>query len=64
MSPAVIVAVNWIAEIKVVVLGKPFHLTSDPDMKPPPFTVRVNAGPPATAVDGTKPVGFAVSGFI
>jgi hypothetical protein len=32
--------------------GDPFHRTAEPFMNPEPFTVRVNAGPPAVAETG------------
>jgi hypothetical protein len=38
----------------VVVLLVPFQVTTELGMKPVPFTVKVNAGPPAVALDGDK----------
>jgi hypothetical protein len=46
-------AVKREAETKVVGSGVPFHFTAAPETKPVPFTVKVNAGPPGAAEDGT-----------
>jgi hypothetical protein len=45
-------AVSCMAETKVVVRFVPFQLTSEAEMKLVPFTVSVNAAPPAVAVLG------------
>jgi hypothetical protein len=37
---------------KVVVSAVPFHLTDEPLTNPLPLTVKVNAAPPASALDG------------
>jgi hypothetical protein len=47
-------AVNWDPLTKLVALGLPFQVTSDPDTKPVPFTVSTNAGPPGMALVGTN----------
>jgi hypothetical protein len=47
-------AVNWLALTNVVVRADPFHCTVDPLTKPDPFTVRVNAAPPAVAEFGLR----------
>ena len=54
MSEAVIVAVNCVAETKLVVRLLPFHFTTDPDTKPVPWTVSVKPGPPGAATAGTS----------
>ena len=54
MSVAGIAAVSCVAETSVVVRSAPFQRTIDPAMKLVPFTVRVNAGPPAVAEVGFK----------
>src|ERR1039458_4075401 len=48
------VAVNCDALTNVVVSAEPFHCTVDPDTNPVPFTVSVNAGPPAVAENGLR----------
>jgi hypothetical protein len=53
-SAAEIVAVNCELFTNVVVRGLPFQFTTDPETKPVPFTVSVNAGLPGTTVVGTK----------
>src|SRR5882724_10918649 len=55
-SVAGIAAVSCVAETKVVVRLAPFQRTIDPVMKLVPFMVSVNAGPPAAAEVGLKPV--------
>ena len=45
-------AVKLLLLRNVVVSGVPFHCTLAPDWNPLPFTVSVNAGPPAIAVVG------------
>jgi hypothetical protein len=54
MSPAGIVAWRTPAACSVVARSEPFHRTTDDEMNPVPFTVRVKPGPPATV-----PVGFS-----
>lgn len=53
MSVAGICAVSCVALTNAVVRALPFHCTVEPATKPLPFTVKVNAAPPAVA-----PVGF------
>ena len=52
MSAAVIAAVSWEALMKVVALAAPLNFTTEPATKPAPFTVSVNAAPPAVALAG------------
>ena len=52
ISPARIAAFTCVALTYVVVRLEPFHCTTDPLMNPVPFTVRVNAAPPAVAEAG------------
>src|SRR5438874_12776892 len=54
MSAAVIAAVSWMALTKVVVRVLPFQRTVEPLSKLAPFTVRVNASPPANALPGDR----------
>ena len=54
MSGPAIAAVNWVAETKVVALSVPFQRTVEPFTKFVPFTVSVNAAPPATAEAGAR----------
>jgi hypothetical protein len=56
MSVAGIDAVNWVAEIYVVVRSAPFHRTTEFVTKLVPFTVKVNAAPPAVAELGESPL--------
>jgi hypothetical protein len=56
MSAAVIAAVTCAALTKVVVLALPLNFTAEVDTKPVPFTVRVNAAPPAVAPFGDSEV--------
>jgi len=56
MFAAGTVAVNLVAETYVVVRLVPFHLTTDDEMKLLPFTVKVNAVPPAVAEEGLNEV--------
>jgi hypothetical protein len=56
ISAAVIAAVNCVVFTNVVVLAAPLNFTTDVDTKPVPFTVRVNAVPPAVAVIGEREV--------
>src|SRR5262249_58557921 len=50
MSLAAIAAVTWPVFTKVVVRGEPFHCTTELEMKLLPFTVKMTADPPATAL--------------
>jgi len=52
ISDAVIAAVNWLALLNVVVFATPLNFTTDVATKPAPFTVSVNAAPPAVALVG------------
>ena len=56
MRLAATVAVNWLALTKVVGNGDPLQRTVEPAVNPAPFTVRLNCGPPACAVDGLSVV--------
>jgi hypothetical protein len=49
-------AVSWLALTKVVARDVVFQRTTALDAKPLPFTVRVNAGPPAVAEFGLREV--------
>ncbi len=62
ISAAVIVAVNWFAEPKLVVRLLPFQRTVEPLMKSLPLTVSVKPALPAIADDGERPV-VAGTGF-
>ena len=42
--------------MNVVERAKPFQFTTEPLANPLPFTVRVNAAPPAVAVEGLRDV--------
>jgi hypothetical protein len=66
MSAARIDAVTWVALTYVVVRFVPFHLTTEPEMKLVPFTVRVKAAPPAVADEGLRlvVVGMGLSGTL
>ena len=54
MSEARIEAVSWVEETYVVVRSAPFQRTTEPETKFVPFTVRVNADPPAIAEEGLR----------
>jgi hypothetical protein len=54
MFEAGTVAVNRKALTNVVSSGLLFQLTTAPETKPVPFTVRVNCGPPGAALVGTR----------
>jgi hypothetical protein len=54
MSVARICAVSCVELRNVVVRLTPFKRTVAPLTKPEPFTVKVNAGPPAVALDGPR----------
>ena len=56
ISDAVIAAVSWAALTKVVALAAPLNFTTEPETKPAPFTVSVNAAPPAVALAGESDV--------
>src|SRR4030095_15012844 len=56
MSLAGIAAVSCVALTNVVVRAVPFHCTTEPETKLLPFTVSVNAGPPAVALLGESEV--------
>jgi hypothetical protein len=45
-------AVNWLALMKLVASAVWFHCTTASEPNPLPFTVNVNAGPPAVAALG------------
>jgi hypothetical protein len=55
-SAAVIAAVNCVPLTNVVVLAPPLNFTTDVDTNPVPFTVNVNAAPPAVALVGESEV--------
>ena len=63
MSAAVIAACNCVALTNVVVRLAPFQFSIDPEMKPVPFTVRVNAAPPAVALAGDSEL-IVGTGFV
>src|SRR5215472_6238272 len=54
MSAAGIVAVNWLAETKVVVNELPLNCTAEEAVKFFPLTVRATSGPPFVAEPGLK----------
>ncbi len=56
-------AVNCVELTKVVVSAVPFHCTIAPARKLVPFTVRVNAAPPAITEVGLKLVMAGVGAF-
>ena len=56
ISAAVMSAVTLVALTKVVALATPPHFTTAPVTKPEPVTVSVNAGSPAPAVNGVRPM--------
>jgi len=56
MSDARMEAVSWVAVTNVVAFAAPPKFTVDVLTKFVPFTVRVNAGPPAVAVEGESVV--------
>jgi hypothetical protein len=56
MSAAVMEAVTCVALTNVVVLDVPLNFTTAPETKFVPFTVSVNAAPPAVALDGERVV--------
>jgi hypothetical protein len=56
ISEARMEAVSWVALTKVVVFANPPKLTTAAETKFVPFTVRVNAGPPAVALGGESVV--------
>jgi hypothetical protein len=56
MSEAGMAAVNCVLLTNVVVRFEPFHCTVEVMRKLVPFTVSVNAGPPAAALFGLRVV--------
>jgi hypothetical protein len=56
MSAAAIAAVTWVALTNVVAFALPLKVTPDPATNPVPFTVSVNAAPPAAALVGESVV--------
>jgi hypothetical protein len=64
ISAAVIIAVSWVELTKVVVLALPLKFTTELEMKPVPFTVRINATPPAIPPVGVKDVRLGTGLFI
>lgn len=64
MSPASMVPVNWLAFPKNVTTGDPFQRMTELAANPEPFTVMVNAAPPACAVAGLRLVIAGVAGPI
>ena len=50
ISLAEMEAVNWVLLMNLVVRLEPFHCTAETKLDP--FTVRVNAAPPAVALEG------------
>src|SRR5882672_9357775 len=56
MSAAERLAVACVPPATLVDRGTPFHSKVAPDAKPEPFTVNVNAGPPAVTVAGVSAV--------
>jgi hypothetical protein len=66
MSEARIEAVSCVDETKLVLRSKPFHLTTEPEMKLVPLTMSVKAAPPAVAEVGLRfvVVGTGLSGIL
>jgi len=60
MSLAGMATVSWVLLTNVVVRLLPFHCAVDVVTKPEPFTVKVNAGPPAATVEGETEVMLGV----
>src|SRR5213080_1323161 len=65
ISEARIFAFNSELLTKIVVRALPFHLTTEPKIKPVPLTVTVNPAPPGLIASGTsgwliRGIGFAV----
>jgi hypothetical protein len=56
MSAAAIAAFTWVEEPYVVMTFDPFQFTVEPETKPVPFTVSVNAAPSAGVEAGLRPV--------
>jgi hypothetical protein len=56
ISAVVIAAVTWVELTKVVILADPLKFTVAPLTKFVPVTVRVNAAPPAVALEGERAV--------
>lgn len=63
MSVAAMAAVSCVALINVVVLAAPLNVTTAPVANPDPFTVNVNAAPPAAALVGESDV-IAILGLL
>jgi hypothetical protein len=63
ISVAEIEAVTWVALTNVVVSLLPLNLTTEEVMNPCPFTVSLNAGPPAAVEDGLRDVNVG-AGFV
>ena len=60
ISAALMLAVNWVLDTYVVARFDPFQRSVDDPAQPVPFTVRVNADPPAVADAGLKLVMFGM----
>jgi hypothetical protein len=56
ISAEVIAADSCVGLTKVVFFTTPLNFTTAPDTKPVPFTVNVNADPPAVALEGESDV--------
>jgi hypothetical protein len=54
-------AVTWVELTTLVARAVPFHRTTEPVVKPAPFTVSVNAGPPAVALLGLRELMLGVT---
>jgi hypothetical protein len=66
ISEASIATVNWVLDPKVVTRSTLFQRTTEPEIKPVPLTVRLNAEPPLVADVGLRPVvvGTGLSGLL
>jgi len=64
ISDAGTVAVSWVALPKEVASTLPFQVTTAPLVNPVPFAVKVNCGPPDTAVFGEMLVSVSVGAVI
>ena len=60
MSEARILALSREELTKVVARGLPFHLATDAEKNPVPFTVRLNPAPPGAMASGTR--GWLITG--
>ena len=56
ISEEAIAACSWVLLTSVVPRVDPFQLTTEAPVNPLPFTVKVNAAPPAEAVEGDSEV--------